>query len=310
MKILVLGSGAGGGFPQWNCNCALCLGQRRGTTHARPRTQSSIAVSDDGREWVLLNASPDIGQQLRNQPALHPQRALRDTPIRAVVLMDAQIDHVTGLLSLREGPPIALHCTRCVHEDLHHGLPILPTLEHYCGVRWHELAVNDASTSAEFAIDALPGLRFRAMAIAGKAPPYSPHRHAPVVGDNIALQVVDTRSGECLFYAPGLASVDAATLGAMREASCLMIDGTFWTEREMIDAGLGVHCASDMGHLPLADDGERAGLMRVLDALPARRKLLIHINNSNPILDERSDERRELARRGIEVAHDGMEIEL
>ena len=310
MKILVLGSGAGGGFPQWNCNCALCLGQRRGTVHSRQRTQSSIAVSDDGHGWVLLNASPDIGQQLREQPALHPRDALRDTPLRAVVLMDAQIDHVTGLLSLREGPPIELYCTRCVHEDLNHGLPIVPALAHYCGVRWHELPVNDVSPSAAFAIDAVPGLRFRAIAIAGKAPPYSPHRHAPTVGDNIALVVEDVRSGERLFYAPGLASIDETTLREMSEASCLMVDGTFWTEREMIDAGLGVHAASAMGHLPLADEGSRAGLMSVLEVLSAPRKLLIHVNNSNPILDECSDERSALQRLGVEVAHDGMEIEL
>lgn len=128
MKVLVLGSGAGGGFPQWNCNCRLCAGQRHGELAAHARTQSSIAVSADGEAWVLLNASPDIGTQIRNHPQLHPRRptngALRDTPIKAVALMDAQIDHVTGLLGLREGPPIDLYATPCVFEDLTTGLPL------------------------------------------------------------------------------------------------------------------------------------------------------------------------------------------
>ena len=140
MKILVLGSGAGGGFPQWNCNCRLCAGHRQGALAAHARTQSSIAVSPDGHSWVLLNASPDIGTQIRNHPQLHPRDAggkQRNTPIKAVVLMDAQIDHVTGLLGLREGPRIDLYATPCVFEDLTTGLPLLNVLEHYCGTRWH-----------------------------------------------------------------------------------------------------------------------------------------------------------------------------
>jgi len=307
MKILVLGSGAGGGFPQWNCNCALCSGVRRGTTRAASRTQSSIAVSQDGEHWVLLNASPDLGAQIRNQPALHPRKAPRDTPIQAVVLMDAQVDHVTGLLSLREGPPIELYCTPCVFEDLTSGLPILPTLQHYCGVRWHLLPVAGETTVAEFHIDALPGLRLRAMAIAGKAPPYSPHRNDPAVGDNIALVIDDSGSGERLFYAPGLAHIGECEQLAMAGATCVMVDGTFWTDDEMVSAGLVPKTATELGHLPQSGS---LGMLAALAPLAARRKVLIHINNSNPILDEDSVQRRELQRHGIEVAHDGMEIEL
>jgi len=307
MKILVLGSGAGGGFPQWNCNCGLCSGQRRGTMRAAARTQSSIAVSADGERWVLLNASPDLGQQLRSQPALHPRGEPRHTPIEAVVLMDAQIDHVTGLLSLREGPPVELYCTPCVFEDLTSGLPILPTLQHYCGVHWHLLPVAGDDTIADFRIDALPGLRLRAMAIAGKAPPYSPHRNDPAVGDNIALIVDDVASGERLFYAPGLAHIGPCEQLAMAGASCVMVDGTFWTDDEMVAAGLVAKTAAELGHLPQSGP---VGMVAALAPLPARRKVLIHINNSNPILDEDSVQRRELQRHGIEVAHDGMEIEL
>jgi len=306
MKVLVLGSGAGGGCPQWNCNCAMCAAARNGTRLIRPRTQSSIAVSPDGKRWVLLNASPDIGQQLRMQPILHPKQGLRDTPIKAVILMDAQIDHATGLLSLREGPPIELYVTPCVFEDLTTGLPILTVLEHYCGVHWHLLPVAGEQKVAEFAVDGFESLRFRAIAIPGKAPPYSPHRHDPKVGDNIT----DLRNGKRLFYAPGLGEVGPQELEWMSDCDLLMVDGTFWTEDEMVRAGLGSKYASDMGHLPQSATRERGGMMDALDQTRAHRKLLIHINNSNPILDDYGPERAELAHRGIEVAHDGMEITL
>ena len=307
MKILVLGSGAGGGYPQWNCNCELCAGVRYGTKRATPRTQSSIAVSQDGEHWVLLNASPDLGQQVRHQPLLHPRGTPRHTPIKAVILMAAQIDHATGLLSLREGPPIELYCTPCVFEDLTTGLPILPTLQHYCGVHWHILPVAGDNTIAEFEIDGVPGLEFHAMAITGKAPPYSPHRTDPAVGDNIALVIADSVTGERLFYAPGLAQVGDSELLAMQGATCVMVDGTFWTDDEMIAAGLVAKTAEELGHLPQSGPH---GMVAALCTVPARRKVLIHINNSNPILDEDSEQRRELHAHGIEVAHDGMEIDL
>lgn len=310
MKVLVLGAGAGGGCPQWNCNCAMCAATREGSRLIRPRTQSSIAVSPDGQRWVLLNASPDIGTQLRSQPALHPKQGLRDSPIKAVVLMDAQIDHATGLLSLREGPPLELYVTPCVFEDLTTGLPILTVLEHYCGVRWHMLPVAGEQKLAEFAIDGFETLRFRAIAIPGKAPPYSPHRHDPKVGDNIALEITDRATGRRLFYAPGLADVGPAELEWMQDAACVLVDGTFWTEDEMVRAGLGTKRASDMGHLPQTGGAGRGGMMDALDRTRAQRKLLIHINNSNPILDEHGPERAELSARGIEVAHDGMELDV
>ena len=310
MKILVLGAGAGGGFPQWNCNCPLCAGQRQGAIVARARTQSSIAVSADGIDWVLLNASPDIGTQIRQSPALHPRQGLRDTPIKAVVLMDAQIDHVTGLLGLREGPRIALHCTPCVFEDLTTGLPLLNVLEHYCGTRWHLLPVAGTQTRADFEVDGVPDLAFTALAIPGKAPPYSPHRREQQVGDNIALMITDRRSGRRLFYAPGLAEVGPAEHAWFAEADCLMVDGTFWVEDEMQQAGLSAKPAAEMGHLPQMAGPAGPGMVEALQAHPHARRLLIHINNSNPILDEASPQRRTLTAAGIEVAHDGLEISL
>ncbi|SDE46383.1 pyrroloquinoline quinone biosynthesis protein B [Variovorax sp. CF079] len=310
MKILVLGSGAGGGFPQWNCNCRLCAGQRQGELSARARTQSSIAVSADGESWVLLNASPDIGQQIRSHPQLHPRQGLRDTPIKAVVLMDAQIDHVTGLLGLREGPCIDLYATPCVFEDLTTGLPLLNVLQHYCGTRWHMLPVAGDQVSAEFEIEGFASLRFTALAIPGKAPPYSPHRREQMVGDNIALLIEDRRDGRRLFYSPGLAEVGNQELRWMSNADCLLVDGTFWEEDEMQRAGLSGKTATEMGHLPQSASAVRTGMVDVMRATTARRKVLIHINNSNPILDEGSPQRRVLEAHGIEVSYDGMEITL
>ena len=310
MKILVLGSGAGGGFPQWNCNCRQCAGLRLGELSAHARTQSSIAVSADGESWVLLNASPDIGQQLRSHPQLHPRHGLRDTPIKAVVLMDAQIDHVTGLLGMREGPCIDIYATPCVFEDLTTVFPVLSVLEHYCGTRWHMLRVAGSERSAEFTVDGFASLRFTAVAIPGKAPPYSPHRREQTVGDNIALLIEDLDDGRRLFYSPGLAEVGPRELQWMHDADCLLLDGTFWVEDEMQHAGLSRKTAGEMGHLPQMGDDARAGMVDVMLATAARRKVLIHINNSNPILDEASAQRRVLDSHGIEVAYDGMEITL
>jgi pyrroloquinoline quinone biosynthesis protein B len=314
MKILVLGSGAGGGFPQWNCSCRLCAGQRQGELSAHARTQNSIAVSADGESWVLLNASPDIGQQIRSHPQLHPRQGisdeLRNTPIKAVVLMDAQIDHVAGLLGLREGPCIDLHATPCVFEDLTTGLPLLNVLQHYCGTRWHMIPVAGDQVSVEFEIEGFESLRFMALAISGKAPPYSRHRREQVVGDNIALLVEDVRDGRRLFYSPGLAEVGEQELRWMSGADCLLVDGTFWEEDEMQRAGLGGKTAAEMGHLPQTASAARAGMVDVMQATGAARKVLIHISNSNPILDECSAQRRALEAHGIEVSYDGMEITL
>jgi pyrroloquinoline quinone biosynthesis protein B len=304
VKILVLGSAAGGGFPQWNCNCRNCLGVRDGSTRALSRTQSSIAVSADSAAWVLINASPDILTQIKSLPQLHPVRRPRDARFRGVILIDSQIDHSTGLLMLREGDRLHVHCTENVREDLTTGNPILRVLESYCGIEWHRVPIEPGSS---FEVAGIDGLGFAALAVAGKAPPYSPHREAPRAGDNLALIVEDRRTRKSLFYAPGLARIDEAVAAAMRRADCVLVDGTFWTDDEMIRQGVGRKRASEMGHLALAGaDGMLAHLARI-EGPP---KVLIHINNTNPILDEDSAERREVVRAGVEIAFDGMEIDL
>lgn len=303
MKIRILGSAAGGGFPQWNCNCFNCSGVRNGSIQAFTRTQSSIAVSENSRDWVLINASPDILSQIRATPALQPARAVRDSGVCAVVLMDAQIDHVAGLLMLRERTsPLPIYATRQVLEDLSTGLPLMHVLSHYCGVDPREIAVDEP-----FGIDSFGQTTFTAIALSSKAPPYSPHRDDPVPGDNIGLQLFDWNSGKTCFYAPGLGHVDPPVLAAMKRADVLLVDGTFWTDDEMITLGLSNKRAADMGHLPQFGPG---GMLEVLNDMPGRRKILTHINNSNPILREDSLERALLTRHGVEIASDGLEIEL
>jgi pyrroloquinoline quinone biosynthesis protein B len=304
MRLTILGSAAGGGFPQWNCNCRNCAGVRDGSVRAWPRTQSSIFVRpDDTIDGVLFNASPDILEQIRSHPALQPARAVRDTAIAGVVLMDGQVDHATGLFMLRErGSPLPLWCTDPVEQDLTEGNPVLRVLSHYCGVQRHRIALDGAS----FEVPGAPGLQFRALALSSKAAPYSPHRESPVPGDNIGMLISDARSRRSVFYAPGLGEITPPVFDAMAGADAVLVDGTFWRDDEMIQLGFSGKTARDIGHLPQSGPG---GMIEQLARLPARtRKLLIHINNTNPILDEDSEQRAELARHGIEVCADGMEI--
>jgi pyrroloquinoline quinone biosynthesis protein B len=303
MRLHILGSAAGGGFPQWNCNCRYCDGFRRGTLNAKSRTQSSIAVSADGASWLLCNTSPDILAQLRAAPFLQPARALRDTAIRAVLLIDAQIDHTTGLFMLREHrQPLDVWCTDPVREDLESGNPIFRLLGHYCGVVPHRIPLD----GEVFVIPTVPGLAFAAHALTSNAPPYSPRRDRPVPGDNIGLEITDLASGRQLFYAPGLSEIDARVDDAMKRADCVLVDGTCWRDDELIALGISKKRARDMGHRPL--DGE-GGMLELLGTLPrTTRKVLIHINNTNPILDEDGAEHRRVRDAGIEIAHDGMEI--
>jgi pyrroloquinoline quinone biosynthesis protein B len=268
MRITILGSAAGGGFPQWNCNCRNCAGQRSGTLRTKARTQSSIFVQGAGQaDGLLFNASPDILQQIRATAALQPARALRDSAIAAVLLMDGQVDHATGLFMLRErGSPLPLWCTDPVHEDLTQGNPVLRVLGHYCGVARQRIVPD----GRPFRLPGVEGLQLRAFALDSKA-------------------------------------ITPALFDLMAGTSAVLVDGTFWTDDEMIGLGLSAKTARDIGHLPQSGDG---GMLAWLDQLPARtRRLLIHINNTNPILDEDSPERATLARHGVEVTEDGLTLD-
>ena len=201
MRIRVLGSSAGGGFPQWNCNCANCDGLRRGTVNAKARTQSSIAVTVNGADWLLVNASPDILAQIQANPELQPARATRDSGIAAVLLMDAQIDHVTGLLMLRERQsPLPLLATTEVFSDIAEGFPITKILSHYCGVNALALQLD----AGFLPVPGLDGMAVLPVVLSSKPPPYSPFRECPRPGDNIGLVIDNPATGQRAFYAPGL----------------------------------------------------------------------------------------------------------
>jgi pyrroloquinoline quinone biosynthesis protein B len=301
MKIRVLGSGAGGGFPQWNCNCHNCRRIRRGQMRGKARTQSSIAVSSDDKNWLLFNTSPDIRAQLEAFPAIQPQEGVRGTGIKAILLIDAQIDHSTGLLILREGKPLDVYCSEMVKNDLSSGFPVFKMLEHYCTVRHHGVPLDGGS----FTIPGIDDLRFYTHSLKSKAPPYSPHRNDPHDGDNIGVIVEQISSGKKLYYAPGLGEIEPHVAEAMQQADCILVDGTFWTEDEMVQTGISSKRAREIGHLPQSGPG---GMIEVLNGVVKARKILIHINNTNPILDEDSSERQTLDAAGIEVSYDGLEI--
>jgi len=301
MKIRVLGSGAGGGFPQWNCNCRNCHGVRRNTINATPRTQSSIAVSTDSKNWLLFNTSPDILAQLHAFPEIQPKEGVRDTGIKAIMLIDSQIDHTTGLLMLREGNPLDVYCTEMVKQDLSTGFPVFKMLEDYCTVNHHPIPSDGSS----FTIPRIEDLRFYTHTLKSKAPPYSPHRNDPHEGDNIGVIIEQISTGKKVYYSPGLGEIEPHVMNAMQEADCVMVDGTFWTDDEMPSQNISPKRAREIGHLP--QSGE-SGMIEVLNKVENTRKILIHINNTNPILDEDSEQRKILDTAGIEVSYDGMEI--
>lgn len=236
---------------------------------------------------------------------MQPGRSARDSAIAAIVLVDGQIDHTTGLYMLRESTrPWSIWCTDSTYADLTQGNPVLGVLSHYCGVDRQRIDLDGAG----FAIDGVTGVRWNALPVASKPAPYSPNRESPVPGDNLALVIADEATGRAALYAPGLGAMDERVWRSMQSAACVLVDGTFWTDDEMIRLGLSRKHARDIGHLPQSGPG---GMLEWLDRLPSGpRKILIHINNTNPILDEDSAERAELTRRGVEVAWDGMEIVL
>lgn len=304
MHIHLLGTGAGGGFPQWNCNCDNCARLRRGEIKSTARTQSSITISSNGTDWVLFNASPDIRAQIESFPPLQPARKVRDTGICAIVLCDGQIDHSTGLIILREhDKPWDVYCTESVHEDMTTGYPIFNILSHFRGVQWHEIKTDQTT----FTIPKAEPLIFTAVPLKSEAPPYSPHRHNTVEGDNIGFKIEDPSTGKNLFYAPGLGIIEDHVYQYMADADVVLIDGTVWSNDEMAKHGISNKLASEMGHL---DQSSEKGIKNALISLEKPRKILIHINNTNPILDEESAERKILNNAGIEVSYDGMDINL
>jgi pyrroloquinoline quinone biosynthesis protein B len=306
--IRVLGSAAGGGFPQWNCGCPNCVGVRSGSIAALPRTQESVAISADGAAWFLLNASPEIRQQLESFPRLHP-RARRDTPIAGIVLTNGDLDHTLGLLSLRESQPLRLYASDRVRRGFTEGNVLYRTLERFDGqVTWHALDLSEPGREAELLLPggAPSGLGLRAFSVPGKAALHL-DQAKPDPGDNIGVLLRDLRTNKRFAYLAAAGASSAAVVTATADADCIFFDGTFWSSSELIELGASTRRAEDMAHWPI---GGPEGSLRFLQSLSRARRVYIHINNTNPILRDDSRERAAVHAAGVEVAYDGMELVL
>ncbi len=303
MRVRLLGTAAGGGFPQWNCACSICRAARTG--RAAPRTQFGVALSADERCWFLIGASPDLSAQIETFAPLRSEGRVRGSAIEGVLLTGADLDHVLGLLLLREGDRLHVHATRSVRRALTEGLALDSVLSRYCGVEWLEPPerlepLNDR--------DGRPsGLLYEAFPVPGKPPRYREGRAAPDPGDCIGYRIVDERTGGRLVVVPGAAAIDAALARRLAECDALLIDGTFWSESEMRDAGVGSALASEMGHIPV---GGPRGSLCLVSRLAANKIIYVHINNTNPILLDESAQRQEVTGAGVEVGRDGLEVTL
>ena len=300
MWLRVLGSAAGGGFPQWNCGCPGCDAVRTGSRPARPRTQSSLAVSADQRRWFLVNASPDVRGQIEANPALHP-RAGRDTPVAAVLLTDAELDHTLGLLLLREARAVEVHATPAVHEALRDGSGVLATLERYCRVDWRPVTPGVERTLGS--LDT--GLSYRAF----DAPTTKRARFATGTehGRVVGYRFTDEHSGRSAVYLPGVQRLTPEVREQLGGCAALLLDGTCWHDDELIELGLAAKTSAAMGHLPI---GGPDGSLEQLRDLAAERRVYVHMNNTNPVLLEDSPQRRLVDERGWEVAVDGLEVKV
>lgn len=302
MRIIILGSAAGGGVPQWNCGCRYCAEARQG---GRGRTQSSVAVSADGERWVLLNASPDLRTQLAAHEALWP-RGSRGTPVAAVVLTDGEIDHTLGLLLLRESAArLPVYAPAGVTTLLADDWPIYRILSAYGGIEPRTLDEDHPMALADVTGAPL-GLCCSAVAVARRPPRYARTAASGKTFD-VGLKLTDERTGGTFAYVPAAGVVDDAVERLARGADLLLFDGTFWSDTELADAGVAAPTAREMGHLPV---GGPHGSLERLPRLGAKRVVYVHVNNTNPILHRTSLERRQVEAVGVVVGEDGMEFEL
>jgi pyrroloquinoline quinone biosynthesis protein B len=306
VRLRVLGSAAGGGFPQWNCGCANCAGVRTGAISAVPRTQESVALSADGERWFLINASPEIRQQIESFSGLWPRQP-RHSPIAGILLNNGDLDHCLGLLSLRESHPLVGYATGSVSRGFSEGNVLYRTLQRFPEqLRWVALRLG-REVPLLHPDDGQPsGLFVTALAIPGKRPLHLESEGAPSPEDNVGFRIRDARTGKCLAYLSAVAGWSPAVDELVGGADAIFFDGTFWSSDELVKAGLGTRRAEDMAHWPVGGPG---GSLAYLAGQRGRR-LFIHINNTNPLLREDAPERRELAAAGVELAHDGLELEL
>jgi len=298
ISIVVLGAAAGGGFPQWNSNAENCRRARAHDPACPPQSQTSLAISGDGAGWVLLNASPDLRQQILAAPVLHPQAGPRSSPIQSVVLTSGEVDAVAGLLTLRERHPFSLFASARVLGGLAKN-PIFDVLQREIVARHRVVA------DVPFALPG--GLRAQLFPVPGKVPLYLESADAASASDEDVSGVEVSDGRRRMIFIPGCAHMDDHLRARITGADLLFFDATLWEDEEMIRAGLGPKTGRRMGHMPLHGEG---GTLERFGDLPIGRKILIHINNSNPILDRVSPEHAAVQAAGWDVAYDGMEITL
>src|ERR1700683_101291 len=316
MRIKVLGSAAGGGFPQWNCGCSNCSRARRGLFSFRPRTQAQVAVSSAPSAWFLLNASPDLRQQLLADPEFAPAENPRGTPISALILMSADVDGVIGLLHLREFQPLRIYATQSVLRVLTEENTVFRSLERSSPpVQWETIGLDRLTAMYEGVGESKSALTCKAVPLGGDYPDYvSDGLRKQLAKEEAVIGLEFVQDGKRFFYAPSLSGHNDECKFRAMQSDLALLDGTFWTDKELIDVRGSGKTAREIGHLPLSGAG---GLLEQLPPADRRipilnelRRVLIHINNTNPVLDESSDAHRAVLYAGLEVAYDGMEIDL
>lgn len=310
MLIKVLGSAAGGGFPQWNCNGRMSARVRRREDGMHARTQSSLAISSNGRDWILLNASPDLRQQINDNKELwpDPEGPLRNSPIKAVVLTNGDVDHICGLVNLREGQAFSLYASDRVLTTVNaNSVFNVLNPDHVKRIKLDmdtPTALSGAGVDLGITIEAfdVPGKVALYLEDASKGDSFGTEK-----GDTIGLKVTDTVNNKTFYYIPGCADVDEPLAQRIKGADLVMFDGTLYTDDEMIAQGLSHKSGQRMGHISMSGD---AGSVAAFKDLNVARKIYVHINNSNPALDDNSPERKAVEAAGWEVSHDGMEVRL
>ena len=307
MIVRILGSAAGGGFPQWNCACSHCRGVREGLINASSRTQESVGLSADDGDWFLINASPDIRSQIESFGPLHPGKS-RTTPIQAIFLTNGDLDHCLGLLSLRENHRLVIYATESVRRGFTEGNVLYRTLQRFAGqVTWRTLKLGVEETM--LCADGCPsGLTVKALAVPGKPPIHLEGLVSPSDPElNVGLRFRQCTTGRVLAYLSAVGRITASVFEGLADADCVMFDGTFWSSDELSALGFIEKSAEDLAHWPV---GGQRGSLAMLSRLTAPRRVFIHINNTNPMLREDSTERKIIEAAGWRVAWDGMEIRL
>jgi pyrroloquinoline quinone biosynthesis protein B len=309
MHIKILGSAAGGGFPQWNCGCRNCSSLRAGTFNGKARTQTQVAVSEDGRSWFLLGASPDLRSQIEATRELHPRDGVRRSPIAGVVLTNADIDHVLGLLLLRELQPFCVYASESIRRILQEDNSMFAMLNRVPDqVQWADIAPGQT-----FSLDTVravgSGLVCEPVPLDTRYAAYlTKERAAQLVAKEALLGlIIESPSGKRVAFMPAVPKVDDALLKCLESIDLVLFDGTFWCDDELIQVQGSGHTARQMGHIPLSSPH---GSLHKLADLKRPRKVFLHINNTNPILDTSSDQHREVLAAGWQIAEDGWQIDL